>query len=97
MCRSFRLKNPLASEPLVLARRQHLQIIQGYTSMDSSGFMALFLAGTDDTATSALPNAPRVHRKTKLELSRWSAMRGRIASLLHRLAWAIEPDTHRIR
>jgi len=26
VCRSFRLKNPLASEPLVLARRQHLQI-----------------------------------------------------------------------
>ena len=65
--------------------------------MDSSGFMALFLAGTDDTATSALPNAPRVHRKITPQLSRWSALRGRMASMLHRLAWAIEPDTRLTR
>lgn len=63
--------------------------------MDSSGFIALFLAGTDDTATSALPNAPRVHRATKPEFSRWSVMRGRVANVLHSLAWAIEPDTRR--
>ena len=65
--------------------------------MDSSGFIALFLAGTDDSATSALPNAPRVHPVAKTELSRWSVMRGRMASMLHRLAWAIEPDSRLTR
>lgn len=64
--------------------------------MDSSGFIALFLAGSDSTATSALPNAPRQRRAPEPELSRWSVTRGRVASLLHRLAWAIEPDTRRI-
>ncbi|ELT45648.1 hypothetical protein ACJJV6_05240 [Arthrobacter nitrophenolicus] len=64
--------------------------------MDSSGFIALFLAGKDGTAQSALPHAPRQRRTPKPELSRWEATRGHAASALHRLAWAIEPDTDRI-
>lgn len=63
--------------------------------MDSSGFIALFLAGQDDNAKSALPHAPRQRRTPKPELSRGEAMRGSVASALHRLAWAIEPDTRR--
>ncbi|MGO4237229.1 hypothetical protein [Pseudarthrobacter sp. YAF2] len=61
--------------------------------MDSSSLVALFLARSDDTATSALPRAPRRVRVRKPGLSGWSVLRGRLASALHRLAWAIEPDT----
>ncbi|TLM82660.1 hypothetical protein FDW83_11945 [Pseudarthrobacter sp. NamE2] len=60
--------------------------------MDGSSFVALFLAGKDDTATSALPHAPKQVRARKPQLSRWDLRRGRLASMLHRLAWAIEPD-----
>jgi hypothetical protein len=60
--------------------------------MDGSSVVALFLARNDDTATSALPRAPRRVRAQKSGLSRRAALRGRMASALHRLAWAIEPD-----
>lgn len=61
--------------------------------MDGSSFVALFLAGKDDTATSALPHAPKRVNARKPRLSKWEVRRGRLASMLHRLAWAIEPDT----
>lgn len=61
--------------------------------MDGSSFVALFLAGKDDTATSALPHAPKRVRPRKPQLSKWEVRRGRLASMLHRLAWAIEPNT----
>lgn len=61
--------------------------------MDGSSLVALFLARSDDTATSALPRAPKRVRVKKPGLSPWSILRGRTASVLHRLAWAIEPDT----
>lgn len=61
--------------------------------MDGSSLVALFLARSDDTATSALPRAPKRLRVKKPGLSPWSILRGRTASVLHRLAWAIEPDT----
>jgi hypothetical protein len=61
--------------------------------MDGSSLVALFLARSDDTATSALPRAPKRVRVKKPSLSPWSILRGRTASVLHRLAWAIEPDT----
>lgn len=64
--------------------------------MDGSSFVALFLAGSDNTATSALPHAPKRTWARKPALSRWSIRRGRLASALHRLAWAIEPDSHGI-
>lgn len=60
--------------------------------MDGSSLVALFLARSDDTATSALPRAPKRVREKKSGLPRWSILRGRTASVLHRLAWAIEPD-----
>ncbi|CCQ44420.1 hypothetical protein ARTSIC4J27_346 [Pseudarthrobacter siccitolerans] len=60
--------------------------------MDGSSVIALFLARNDDTATSALPQAPKRIRARKPGLSRWSVLRGRRASALHRLAWAIERD-----
>lgn len=61
--------------------------------MDGSSLVALFLARCDDTATSALPRAPRRVRAAKPGLSRREAFRGRLASALHRLAWAIEPES----
>ena len=64
--------------------------------MDGSSVIALFLARNDDTASSALPHAPKRNRARKPGLSRWSVFRGQLASALHRLAWAIEPDTHGI-
>jgi hypothetical protein len=66
--------------------------ISGNNFMDGSSLVALFLARSDDTATSALPRAPRKVRAKKPGLSRREAFRGRLASALHRLAWAIEPD-----
>ena len=59
--------------------------------MDGSSLVALFLARNDDTATSALPHAPKRARVRKPGLTRREALRGRLASALHRLAWAIEP------
>ncbi|KSU76684.1 hypothetical protein GA0061083_2067 [Pseudarthrobacter enclensis] len=59
--------------------------------MDGSSLVALFLARNDDTATSALPHAPRKVRARKPGLSCGESLRGRLASALHRLAWAIEP------
>jgi hypothetical protein len=62
--------------------------------MESTSIMALLLAGSSETATSALPHAPRLaedaHRSDA-----WAALRGRTANILHRLAWAVEPFSHR--
>ena len=63
--------------------------------MNSYYPMALLLARPDQItlhaheARSALPNAPVVREKEQLD-QRWRAVRGYIASSLHRLAWAIE-------
>ncbi|MDQ0616399.1 hypothetical protein [Arthrobacter globiformis] len=59
--------------------------------MDSTGMMALFLAGSDSLATSALPQAPTVAENSTPRSAAWNTFRGRTASVLHRLAWAVEP------
>jgi hypothetical protein len=59
--------------------------------MESTGMMALFLAGSDSLATSALPQAPTVTEERAPRSAAWSTFRGRTASALHRLAWAVEP------
>ena len=59
--------------------------------MQSAGMMALFLSRSDSLATSALPGAPTVIEKAKARSAAWITFRGRMASLLHRLAWAVEP------
>jgi hypothetical protein len=59
--------------------------------MQSAGMMALFLSRSDSLATSALPGAPTVIEKTKPRPAAWNTFRGRMASVLHRLAWAVEP------
>ncbi|MFC7846853.1 hypothetical protein ACFUTU_00090 [Arthrobacter sp. NPDC057388] len=51
--------------------------------------MALFLSRSDSLATSALPGAPTVVEAPRS--AAWSTFRGRTASFLHRLAWAVEP------
>ncbi|MBT8159792.1 MULTISPECIES: hypothetical protein [Arthrobacter] len=60
--------------------------------MESTNIMALLLVGQGDTARSALPHAPRVVEERAPRSAAWAAFKGKLASLLHRLAWAIEPD-----
>ena len=59
--------------------------------MESTGMMALFLAGSDNLSTSALPQAPTVVEESAPRSGAWHTFRGRTASALHRLAWAVEP------
>ena len=59
--------------------------------MQSAGMMALFLSRSDSLATSALPGAPTVLEQAAPQSAAWNTFRGRIASFLHRLAWAVEP------
>jgi hypothetical protein len=59
--------------------------------MQSAGMMALFLSRSDSLATSALPGAPTVSEGPKPRSAAWNALRGRAASVLHRVAWAVEP------
>jgi hypothetical protein len=59
--------------------------------MQSAGIMALFLSRSDSLATSALPGAPTVAEEAKSRPAAWNTFRGRTASFLHRLAWAVEP------
>lgn len=65
--------------------------------MNSSSVVALCIARADHTARSALPNAPMVFEETKGRSPSWSVRRGRLATLLHRLAWALESHTQRLR
>jgi hypothetical protein len=58
--------------------------------MHSAGMMALFLTRSDSLATSALPGAPTIVEDAKSRPA-WNTFRGRTASFLHRLAWAVEP------
>jgi len=59
--------------------------------MQSAGMMALFLSRSDSLATSALPGAPTVVEEAAPRSEAWNKFRGRTASFLHRLAWAVEP------
>jgi hypothetical protein len=59
--------------------------------MQSAGMMALFLSRSDSLATSALPGAPTITEEQAPRSAAWSTFRGRTASALHRLAWAVEP------
>jgi hypothetical protein len=59
--------------------------------MQSAGMMALFLSRSDSLATSALPGAPMVTEERAPRSAAWNTFRGRTASALHRLAWAVEP------
>ena len=68
--------------------------------MNSYYPLALLLARQEaaqsafETATSALPNAPVVPYAEKSS-PRWlDALRGRVATILHRVAWALEPEDH---
>lgn len=47
-----------------------------------------------ETAHSALPGAPVVVERQRPHSLRWAALRGHVATFLHRLAWAIEPGEH---
>jgi hypothetical protein len=65
--------------------------------MNSSSVVALYIARADDTARSALPNAPMVPEESAARSASWSVRRGELATLLHRLAWALESHTSRAR
>lgn len=58
--------------------------------MTGSHPLALFLAGLDKTALSALPDAPVVNEPEKRS-GILLAFRGRLATALHRAAWIVEP------
>ncbi|MDR6989148.1 hypothetical protein J2Y66_003663 [Paenarthrobacter nitroguajacolicus] len=45
-----------------------------------------------DAATSALSNAPGIPVAENFSLSWMNFLRGRLATLLHRVAWALEAD-----
>lgn len=66
--------------------------------MNSYYSLALLLARKEaaqsalETATSALPNAPVIPDAGKTRPLWLDALRGRVATLLHRIAWSLEPD-----
>lgn len=65
--------------------------------MNSYYPLALLLARQERAAAgqylahSALPTAPRVTDEKMTISQAWRALRERLATLLHRIAWAIEP------
>lgn len=62
--------------------------------MEPTALMAFALIGFDSPESqSALPNAPVVDDRAKDRGRRLMQARGRLASGLHRLAWAIEPNS----
>ncbi|MDQ0767323.1 hypothetical protein QF031_000072 [Pseudarthrobacter defluvii] len=60
--------------------------------MESASLLALLFAGPIRAGESAQPNAPQVITKSGWASVAWLAFRSRTATLLHRLAWALEPD-----
>jgi hypothetical protein len=58
--------------------------------MDHSHIMAFGLARLVGDGTSALPGAPVIAEPAQ-QKPRMLRLRGRFASLLHRMAWAVEP------
>lgn len=45
-----------------------------------------------ETANSALPNTPVIPEAEKTPVLWMDALRGRLATRLHRIAWALDPD-----
>ncbi|MBU8867773.1 hypothetical protein [Paenarthrobacter aromaticivorans] len=68
--------------------------------MNSYYPLALLLARQEQAtlskhlAHSALPTAPTLPDGKQQLRRRWLALRGRVATRLHRIAWAIEPLRH---
>ncbi|MFC4396889.1 hypothetical protein [Arthrobacter sedimenti] len=62
--------------------------------MESASLMALLFAGAFRAGESAQPHAPHFSAQPGRKRSAWLAFRSRTATLLHRLAWALEPDPH---
>ncbi|MHC6592086.1 hypothetical protein [Arthrobacter sp. C152] len=60
--------------------------------MESASLIALLLVKGNGSARSAEPNAPQIIAKRGRRAAAWAAVRSRTATLLHRLAWAVEPD-----
>ncbi|MCD4852053.1 hypothetical protein AB4Y77_14830 [Paenarthrobacter sp. YAF11_1] len=68
--------------------------------MNSYYPLALLLARQEaaqsalETANSALPHAPVVPVHEGSSHPWLDALRGRVATILHRVAWALEPEDH---
>jgi hypothetical protein len=60
--------------------------------MESTSIMALLMVGNGNTARSALPNSPQMAEVPGRRRLSGNALRGRLATCLHRLAWTIETD-----
>ena len=60
--------------------------------MESASLIAFLLVKRNGIARSAEPNAPQITAKRGRAAAAWTALRSRTATLLHRLAWAVEPD-----
>jgi hypothetical protein len=65
--------------------------------VNGPGVIALLLASKNQTATSALPNAPVMNDVPGAATNRWDTTRGQLSNLLHRLAWRIEPGHQQAR